>query len=368
MSSKPGAASDSALEHAAAGVRNAALRLAFGVTGCFAIVEALDWDATFLAPLLAANMLVKTPRPPSLAQGIVVVILFASSTAAVLLLSMFVISNPQVLIMALIQLFFLSFYAHRLGAPDLATLLPQISAVSLPIVAVLSPDSAGGFARTLVAAGFVALITVWVAHAAFPAPAGVAGAATPAATTSLDEPVAAARFALFDTLVLMPLLIWFILNATEAAIVVLIVVVTLLRQADRQQGKSAALGLILGNLVAGVVAGIAYNVILLGNTLPFFITVCLVATLMFAGRIATADDRAPVYVVALGTFVLLLGLSLSPLPGSTGEAFVSRILNVIFASAYATGGLSLVERWYPATPYGVRPPQTRSRNEEPKDG
>ena len=371
MSSKPAAASDSGLDHAAVGVRNAALRLAFGVTGCFAIVEALGWDATFLAPLLAANMLVKTPRPPSLAQGLVVVILFASSTAAVLVLSMFVISNPQVLIMALIQLFFLSFYAHRLGAPDLATLLPQISAVSLPIVAVLSPDGAGTFARTLVAAGFVALLTVWVAHAAFPAPAavsGAAGAATPATTASLVEPVAAARYALLDTLVLMPLLTWFILNATEAAIVVLIVVVTLLRQTDRQQGKSAALGLILGNLVAGVAAGVAYNVILLGNTLPFFVTVCLAATLIFAGRIATAGNRAPVYVVALGTFVLLLGLSLSPLPGSTGEAFISRILNVIFASAYATGGLSLVARWYPAAPDTVRSLPTRRSNEEPKNG
>ena len=223
------------------------MRLAFGVTGCFAVVEALDWDATFLAPLLAANMLVKTPRPPSLAQGFVVVILFALSTAAVLLLSTLVISNPQVLIMALIQLLFLSFYAHRRGAPDLATLLPQISAVSLPIVAVLSPDGAGAFARTLVTAGFVALLTVWAAHAAFPAPAAVAVTAKPATATSLDGPVAAARYALLDTLVLMPLLTWFILNATEAAIVVLIVVVTLLRQTDRQQGKSAALGLILGN-------------------------------------------------------------------------------------------------------------------------
>jgi hypothetical protein len=304
---------------------------------------------------------VKTPRPPSLTQGLVVVILFASSTAAVLVLSMFVISNPQVLIMALIQLFFLSFYAHRLGAPDLATLLPQISAVSLPIVAVLSPDGAGAFARTLVAAGFVALLTVWVAHAAFPAPPAVAAAATPAAATSLDGPLAAARYALLDTIVLMPLLIFFILNATEAAIVVLIVVVTLLRQTDRQRGKSAALGLILGNLIAGVAAGVAYNVILLGNTLPFFVTVCLAATLVFAGRIATAGNRAAVYVVALGTFVLLLGLSLSPLPGSTGEAFVSRILNVIFASAYVTGVLSLVERWLPPTPYVVRTPDAKER-------
>ena len=107
--------------------------------------------------------------------------------------------------------------------------------------------------------------------------------------------------------------------------------------------------------------------ILLGNTLPFFVTVCLAATLIFAGRIATAGNRAPVYVAALGTFVLLLGLSLSPLPGSTGEAFISRILNVIFASAYASGGLSLVARWYPA-PDAVRSLPTQRSNEEPKNG
>ena len=150
MSSKPANPSDSALNRAAVGPRNAALRLAFGVTACFAVVEALDWDVTFLAPLLAANMLVKSPRPPSLAQGLVVVILFAASIAAVLLLSTLVISKPEVLILALMLLLYLSFYAHRRGAPDLATLLPQISAVSLPIgVAVLSPDGARAFAGTL---------------------------------------------------------------------------------------------------------------------------------------------------------------------------------------------------------------------------
>ena len=86
---------------------------------------------------------------------------------------------------------------------------------------------------------------------------------------------------------------------------------------------------------------------LLSNTLPFFIPLCLAASLMFAGRIATAGDRAPVYAIALGTFILLLGLGLSPLPGGSGEAFVSRLFNVLLASAYAIGGLSLVERWRP---------------------
>ena len=307
MSSKSAAASNSGLNRAAEGVRRAALRLAFGVTACFAIVEALDWDATFLAPLLAANMLVKSPRPPSLAQGLVVVILITLSTGAVLVLTAALISNPGVLILALMLLLYLSFYAHRRGAPDLATLLPQISAVSLPIVAVLSPEGAGAFAATLVAAGVVALLTVWAAHAAFPAPRSRRVRQCPPSRLSPDRPEAAARHALLDTLVLLPALTWFILDATQVAVVVLIVIVTLLRQTDQRQGQWAALRLILGNLIAGVAAAIAYNLVLLGNTLPFFITVCLAASLMFAGRIATAGDRAPVYVIALGTFVLLLG-------------------------------------------------------------
>src|SRR3546814_9117991 len=148
--------------------RQAALRLAVGVTGCFAFVEALDWDASFLAPLLAANMLVKQRRAPSLAQGLSVVVLIALSTGVVLALTIAVMARPAVLLLAITLLLYLSFYAHRRGAPDLVTLLPQISAVSIPIVAVLSPAGAGAFTATLAMAGVVALITVWAAFAAFP--------------------------------------------------------------------------------------------------------------------------------------------------------------------------------------------------------
>ena len=346
MSTEAATASPSGLDRADNGARNAALRLAFGVTACFAVVEALGWDATFLAPLLAANMLVKLQRPPSLAQGLVVIVLIALSTGAVLALTAAFIGKPTVLILALALLIYLSFYAHRRGAPDLATLLLQISAVSLPVVAVLSPDGAGAFASTLLSAGIVALITVWVAHAAFPAPAIAVTEAAPAPKAALTtDPATAARHALLDTLVLLPVLTWYILDATQVAVVVLIVIVTLLRQLDPKQGQRAALGLILGNLIGGIAAAIVYNLVLLSNTLVFFITVCLAASLLFAGRIATAGDRAPIYAIAFATFILLLGLGMTPLPGGSGEAFVSRLLYVLLASAYAIGALSLVERW-----------------------
>ena len=44
------------------------------------------------------------------------------------------------------------------------------------------------------------------------------------------DPTTAARHALFDTLILLPVLIWYILDATQVAVVVLIIIVTLLRQ------------------------------------------------------------------------------------------------------------------------------------------
>lgn len=346
MSSDTAAAPHGDLDRAVEGARRAALRLAFGVTACFAAVEVFDLDASFLAPLLAANMLVKQPRPPSLGQGLGVIALIALSTGAVLALTAMVISKPAVLILALTLLIYLSFYAHRRGAPDLATLLLQLSAVTLPTIAVLSPAGAGTFAATLVLAGVVALIAVWAAHAAFPTPAVPAADATPAATAKhVSEPAMAARQALLDTLVLLPALAWFILDATQVAVVMLIIIVTLLRQHDRGQGHRAALGLILGNLVGGIAAAVVYELVLLNDTLLFFIAACFAASLIFTGRIATAGDRAPVYAIALVTFILLLGLGMTPLPGGSGELFINRLLNVLLASTYAIGGLSLVERW-----------------------
>ena len=103
--------------------------------------------------------------------------------------------------------------------------------------------------------------------------------------------------------------------------------------------------MILGNLFGGFAAAVVYNLILLSDALLFFVTVCLAASLIFAGRIATAGDRAPIYAVAFATFILLLGLGLTPLPGGSGEAFASRLINVLLASAYAVGAVSVLERW-----------------------
>ena len=326
-----------------AAARRAAFRIAFGVTGAFAIAEALDWDFTFVGPMLAAQLLIKLPRPPTIAQGLGLLVIIALTNGLVLLLATSLIGAPGALLLALGLVLYFTCYGQFRGAPELLTLLLQIALVTLPVFAVVSPETAAGFASTLLQASIVALGTVWAAFAIFPAAVDPATSPQAGAAAPL-EPVAAASAALRNTLVVMPILAWFVLDASQVAVVVLITIVTVLRQHDPRQGGRLATGLVLGNLVGGLAAALAYNLVLLGNSLLSFLFVCLAASLLFAGRIVAGDRFAPILAVGFATFILLLGLGLSPLPGGSSEAFLARLINVLLAAAYTVGAVAILHR------------------------
>jgi hypothetical protein len=141
----------------------------------------------------------------------------------------------------------------------------------------------------------------------------------------------------------MPVLAWFVLDASQTSIVVLIMIVTLLRLVDPRLGWRTAFGMIVANLIGGLTASIAYNVVKTGDSIVTLAAVILCISLVFAGRIVTARENAPVFAIAFATFILLLGSGLSPLPGGSEEAAIARVLNVVMATAYAAGALSLVQ-------------------------
>jgi len=70
--------------------------------------------------------------------------------------------------------------------------------------------------------------------------------------------------------------------------------------------------------------------------------VVLLAGLVFGGRIARGGERAPIYTVGLMTFLIVLGLGLSPLPQDSGTLFIARVLDVMVGAVYAIGMASLL--------------------------
>src|SRR3954471_3883328 len=150
----------------------AALRLAFSAT------LALIWGALAgetlrgLTAVLAAQLLVGTPGPPSLRQAAMLVAVIALTGGAAFAVAVVFADRLLPLIAALGLLFFLGFAMREraAGRPSLAaTMLLNATAV-VPVLTVQADMLGAGVVATLVTAAVRATLVVWLLYALCPAP------------------------------------------------------------------------------------------------------------------------------------------------------------------------------------------------------
>lgn len=316
------------------------MRLALAATLAFGLAEYLAWEFTFLAPMLVVQLLAVMPSGIRPAQAVAIPLLLAGASLAALVVSSLFAGSPAVLLLFVGLIVFLAFYGERRGASAFAMSLIRIAFCAIPIVAIISAPTGEQLARFLVLSGIAAVVVVVIAHAVLPT-ADIVPATAPSG--ALDAG-AASRVALSDTLVLLPLLVAFIIGGDVNNIVILIMALNILRQVDPALGARLAAGLILGNLLGGALGVVGHEFVVLTDNFLFFLFAVLVASLWFAGRIVRGGPTAAIYVVGLASFILILGLGISPLPGASAESFVVRVMKIMVASAYTLGALSLVSR------------------------
>lgn len=323
-------------------LRRRALRLAFAATFAFGFAEYQGWEFSFLAPMLAVQLLAAMPSGIKPAQALAVPVLLAGGSFAALIVSNLFAGNPPVLLLFVGLIIFLAFYGERSGASAFAMSLIRIAFCIIPIVAIISPPTGEELAWFLVVSGIAAVVVVLLAHALIPTPD--TGPPPAQAPSGAFDARTAMRVAFSDTLVLLPLLVAFIIGGDINNIAILIITLNILSKVDPVQGARLAMGLVLGNLLGGAVGFVAHEFVVLSGNFVFFLFAVLVASLWFAGRIMRGGPTAPIYLVGLATFILILGMGVSPLPGASAESFTVRVLKIILASAYALGALSLVSR------------------------
>jgi hypothetical protein len=144
--------------------------------------------------------------------------------------------------------------------------------------------------------------------------------------------------------VLLPIVANFMFGGDIDNFVMLMITINLLREVEIAGSARMAAGLLLGNLMGGVLAVLAQQFVFLADSLLQFLLTVLLAGLWFGGRIARGGPTAPLFGLALGTFLLLMGIAITPLPGGSEVAFGVRIVKIALASLYVFGALSLVTR------------------------
>jgi hypothetical protein len=330
-----------AREHRQAPVRHA-LRIAAGMAVPFVVGEALGWDLPFIASIFALMMLAGKQAAPTLAAAIASVLGIAIAFFAALLLTRLTLAYPPVFILVTGLAVFGGLYA-QLRSTSPVWFFFLIAVTVTPLMASQSEGLATTVAGIMVAAMVVAILTIWLAHALWPEPA-VSRTNLPASAPSRSAREDM-RIALAGTLIVIPLIL-ILLSHESAALVVAVTALSILRTAGCAQGKRAVLGTLLGNVIAGGVAILAYFMIDTTASLLMLTAVILAVALFFGERIAAGGQSAPLYVGAGTATLVLLGLGLSPF-NDASTAFAMRVTYVILASVYTLALLALLASLYP---------------------
>jgi hypothetical protein len=251
------------------------------------------------------------------------------------LLSQILVDRPLVLLLAISLVIFLEFLLLARGQAVGVAAIFLITTAIVPLLSIESMSVAYGLIHTLIAGSALAVLLAFAAHALFPTRLQ---AQPVAARAQQGDPVAVA---LANTAVLMSLVSYFMLTVSPVSIVVVLTVIGILRQPADLSGGTAS-GLILGNLVGGLAATAAYILVTLLPSPAFLLLVVLLVGLLFGDRIARGGASAPIYTAGLGTFLIVLGLGLSPLPEDSGTLFIARVFDVMVAAVYAIGMASLL--------------------------
>lgn len=312
-------------------------RIAFVVTLGFVVAELAAWELAFIVPLLAVQFLAVLPASPTLKQTLLVVIVVLATTSFAVLASEALHGRPAVYLLFLFAVFALAFYLDNFPKTKLVATLLLLSNAILPILGMHDSAASIALRDTLVYGALVGLLLAWLAHAIFPAAPRVA-AGTPVLT-----PSPAGGELLRAAILLLPVA-YYLGRPEEASFPLVVAVLTILRQVEYGMSQRLAAGLLLGNLMGGVAASLAYAVL---SLFPQFATLCLVllaAGLFFGGRIAVAGAKAPVYVIALIVFITLLGLGLIEFTSGSAEQFAQRLWGVAKGALYALAVLVLFAR------------------------
>jgi hypothetical protein len=320
-------------DSAALAEKRLALRLGFGVAVGFLLGELLGTLLFFLPPLLAVLILAAVRQPPTLRQGIGLVVLIALMSGLTLVLAGMFSHVPLAYVLLVALLLFAGFYLDSTGRALPATFLLILGCI-VPVTATQSIGVAATLTGALIESAAIAVLTAWAMFAAFPATAAAATAPPPVRQ-------AMPGIALANTLLLLPPLLWLMLSG-QPTFVALIVIISILRLGERSAAPRTALGLLLGNVLGGLIATIAYGFVAVQGSIVFFLLVVLLIGLALGARIAAGGATVPVYSLALVTFIILLGIGVSPLPTDTSAAFTARLWNVMLAGVYAVGALSLL--------------------------
>jgi uncharacterized membrane protein YccC len=318
------------------------LRFSFGMAMSIALALGLDWELSFLTPVLTVSLLANPGPPPTFKAGLALVLGIGLTFAVGLLFSSVTVRYPLLGALLLGLALFRLFYWNNSGqaSPFLVVLL-LIAMTLLPLMSQTSQVLAIALTEGFLISGTVAVLTTWLAFGLIPDPEDAVYVAKDNNLLAMSE---SARLvsALASTIVVLPLALLFMAMNWVSYALVLVFVAILAQQPDIATGVKSGLALVIGNTLGGVLAIAIYGLLIAWPEYLFFVLLMLLASLLFSAKIFSEDKYAKLYSMAYSTIVLLICSVTSSSGGEVDDKFLARILQLLMVTIYLTLSLTAV--------------------------
>lgn len=106
----------------------------------------------------------------------------------------------------------------------------------------------------------------------------------------------------------------------------------------------AGVAMILGNLLGGIFAILAYELVVMVPFYPYFLLLVLAISLYFASILFSKSPKAPLFGMGFSTFLLITGQSVSSTSNAGGEVWL-RVLMIMIAVLYVVVAFRILEAY-----------------------
>lgn len=303
------------------------LRVAFAVAVGFTWAVASGAIIPFLGPVFAAQFLLASNKPMPAGKIIVMLVVIIAASAVVELMVAMTGERPMIIIMLMGLIYFPCFYLLAAGKGGPVGFVIIIIGIMGPLIGIVNRDIGESVLALLFKGVLSGAMLMWFAHAILPSRATV----EPPPPTA-KKPYKPVRLALANTCILLITMVTCLSNDNlSTSIVIPVTVASLLNQLDVVASGRAAIGVVLVNLLGGILACVAFSYLEARHSITFLFLTTLIAGLLIGGNAARSHPAAKVFAGTLTIYLVVLGLSLSPLPGTAGETFSTRIFSILLA-------------------------------------
>lgn len=328
-------------------------RLAFGVTISSAVAIGVGWPLSYLAPMLVATILSGSDMKLGVKKSLAMLLVIFLGLFAGMLFSNLFIGQPALACILLTVVFYWIYYFSNRGVlPNFAGMMLIIGMTIMPLMVQVGSALGTGFFQGFLMATAAALLFTGLAHHYLPhRPLASDAVAGKAVGKSRQDSL---RIAGISTLVVMPLMIYFLtFNLLSSALIIIFVAILSLNPA-LDQGKKAGIGLLIGNAIGGIVAIVFYNLMQTAPHFDFYLLLLATFSLWMAVQASSGKKVAALWGMALSTFLVLTGPIFSGEGDDAGDKFSTRLLQIGAAAVYIIMAFRLTAEMWPKDEVATR--------------